>query len=63
MVDKQAVNEAAEGGSGVEEGVSEGDDDMKPSRKHSCGGGFWGEVIRTHGIKFCGFCGHEYGRL
>ncbi len=27
--------------------------------KHRCGNGFEGEVIRSHGIIFCGFCGKE----
>jgi len=28
-------------------------------RKHSCGKGFYGEIINTHGITFCGTCGYE----
>ncbi len=28
-------------------------------RKHSCGKGFYGEIIKTHGIAFCGTCGEE----
>ncbi|MCX6818958.1 MAG: hypothetical protein NT129_03075 [Candidatus Aenigmarchaeota archaeon] len=26
---------------------------------HQCGGGFKGQIIKTHGIRFCGFCGKE----
>ncbi len=28
-------------------------------RKHDCGGGFNGQIVRSHGIMFCGFCGKE----
>ncbi len=28
-------------------------------RKHDCGDGFRGPVVRSHGITFCGFCGKE----
>jgi hypothetical protein len=29
-------------------------------RIHYCGDGFKGEVIKSHGIIFCGFCGKEF---
>ena len=32
---------------------------MKKARKHSCGNGFKGEIVRARGIVFCGFCGKE----
>jgi hypothetical protein len=28
-------------------------------KKHSCGNGFKGDIIRAKGIVFCGFCGKE----
>jgi len=28
-------------------------------RVHYCGNGYKGRVILSHGIRFCGFCGHE----
>jgi len=31
--------------------------DMK--RTHKCGDGFLGSIIKSHNIKFCGFCGAE----
>ena len=27
--------------------------------KHKCGNDFEGEIIESHGIVFCGFCGKE----
>ena len=27
---------------------------------HYCGNGFKGRIIESHGLKFCGFCGHEF---
>jgi hypothetical protein len=30
--------------------------------KHNCGDGFHGEIVKAKGIKFCGFCGHEFKR-
>lgn len=27
---------------------------------HNCGGGFKGELVKTKGILFCGFCGQEF---
>jgi len=29
-------------------------------KKHNCGNGYYGYIIRSHGIIFCGFCGHEF---
>lgn len=29
-------------------------------RKHCCGDGFRGKIVRSHSIVFCGLCGHEY---
>ena len=27
---------------------------------HKCGDSFKGQIIKTHGIIFCGFCGSEF---
>lgn len=31
-------------------------------KKHNCGNGYYGHLIRSHGIIFCGFCGKEFKR-
>jgi len=31
-------------------------------KKHYCGSGFKGRVIRAHSIIFCELCGHEFRR-
>ena len=28
---------------------------------HNCGNGFKGQIVKTRGISFCGFCGKEFG--
>lgn len=28
-------------------------------KKHSCGSGFRGKIIVSHGLKFCQLCGFE----
>lgn len=32
---------------------------MITKKKHSCGQKFYGRIIVSHGIAFCGFCGKE----
>jgi len=29
-------------------------------KKHNCGNGFKGTLVKSHGVVFCGFCGHEF---
>jgi len=33
----------------------------KSSSLHNCGNGFKGQIVKTRGISFCGFCGKEFG--
>ncbi len=31
-------------------------------KKHKCARGYWGEIIKSHGIIFCGMCGKEFAK-
>ena len=33
---------------------------MRKGNIHYCGNGFKGQLVKTRGVSFCGFCGKEF---